>query len=183
MRGDLVPAEYDARNQAFARQTWCERCDTLERIFGGLDFSVTSAAIDWLTPAERMPWPVVAPFRMRPNLEKLDADAPALLLRDDLADVYRRERAKVLATHPERALVGRAGASVLECIQDLASARHACGSGGSRAKRSFAASAVPTNSCANGDRAARRLRHPKPRSRHTPHRISLSLLSFTVGPT
>ncbi|HPT55231.1 MAG TPA: DUF3445 domain-containing protein [Casimicrobium sp.] len=99
----------------------------MERIFGGLDFSVTSAAIDWLTTTDRMPWPVVAPFRMRPNLEKLDADAPALLLRDDLADVYQRERAKVLATHPERAMVGRADASVLECIQDLASTPHAVG--------------------------------------------------------
>ena len=88
---------------------------------------MTSEAIDWLTPAGRMPWPVVAPFRMRPNLEKLDADAPALLLRDGLADVYRRERAKVLATHPERAMVGRADASVLECIQDLASTPHAVG--------------------------------------------------------
>jgi hypothetical protein len=99
----------------------------LERIFGGVDLSATSEAIDWLTPAERMPWPVVAPFRMRPNLEKLDADAPALLLRDDLTDVYRRERSKVLATHPERAMVGRADASVLECIQNLASTRHALG--------------------------------------------------------
>ncbi len=88
---------------------------------------MTSEAIDWLTPADRMPWPVVAPFRMRPNLEKLDADAPALLLRDGLADVYQRERAKVLATHPERAMVGRADGSVLECIQNLASKRHAVG--------------------------------------------------------
>ena len=47
---------------------------------------MTSAAIDWLTPAARMPWPVEAPFRMRPNLEKLDAQTPALLLRDELAD-------------------------------------------------------------------------------------------------
>ncbi len=99
----------------------------MERIFGSVDFSVTSAAIDWLTTTDRMPWPVVAPFRMRPNLEKLDADAPALLLRDGLADVYQRERAKVLATHPERAMVGRADASVLECIQNLASTRHAVG--------------------------------------------------------
>ena len=52
---------------------------------------------------------------------------PALLLRDELENVYQRERAKVLATHPERAMVGRAHASVLECIQNLASTRHAVG--------------------------------------------------------
>ncbi|MEO7253395.1 MAG: hypothetical protein ABIZ64_04035, partial [Casimicrobium sp.] len=61
---------------------------------------------DWLTPADRMPWPVVTPFRMRPNLEKLDADAPALLLQDELAEPYRRERARVLAENHERAIVG-----------------------------------------------------------------------------
>ena len=32
--------------------------------------------------------------RMRPNLEKLDAVSPALLIRDELFDVYQRERAK-----------------------------------------------------------------------------------------
>jgi len=90
-----------------------------------VDFSVTSAAIDWLTPADRMPWPVVAPFRMRPNLEKLDADAPALLLRDDLADVYRRERAKVLATHPERAMLGTIEPASLAAIKSLSTPRAA----------------------------------------------------------
>ena len=61
---------------------------------------------DWLAPADAMPWPVTTPFRMRPNLEKLDIDAPALLLRDELTDVYRRERERVIATHRERAMVG-----------------------------------------------------------------------------
>ena len=84
---------------------------------------MTSAAIDWITPADRMPWPVVAPFRMRPNLEKLDADAPALLLRDDLTDVYRRERAKVLATHPERAMVGTNEPASLAAIKSLSTPR------------------------------------------------------------
>ena len=81
---------------------------------------MTSAAIDWLTPAARMPWPVEAPFRMRPNLEKLDVQTPALLLRDELADVYLRERSKVLATHSERAVVGQADAAVLARIRALA---------------------------------------------------------------
>ncbi|MEQ1595069.1 MAG: heme-dependent oxidative N-demethylase subunit alpha family protein [Casimicrobium sp.] len=92
----------------------------MERIFGGVDGSVTSAAIDWLTPAARMPWPVEAPFRMRPNLEKLDVQTPALLLRDELADVYLRERSKVLATHSDRAVVGQADAAVLARIRALA---------------------------------------------------------------
>ena len=81
---------------------------------------MTSAAIDWLTPAARMPWSVEAPFRMRPNLEKLDVQTPALLLRDELADVYLRERSKVLATHSERAVVGQADAAVLARIRALA---------------------------------------------------------------
>ncbi len=81
---------------------------------------MTSAALDWLTPAGRMPWPVVAPFRMRPNLEKLDVAMPALLLRDELADVYQRERTQVLTTQPERAMVGHANPATLELIRDLA---------------------------------------------------------------
>lgn len=75
--------------------------------------------IDWLTPATRMAWPVSAPFRMRPNLEKLDAAAPALLLRDALAPVYARERARVLRERPERALVGVAHAGALAAIRTL----------------------------------------------------------------
>ena len=75
---------------------------------------------DWLTPASRMPWPVVTPFRMRPNLEKLDADAPALLVRDDLADAYRRERERVLAGHSERATVGIPNEPTLAAIRNLA---------------------------------------------------------------
>ncbi len=75
---------------------------------------------DWLTPAKAMPWPVATPFRMRPNLEKLDADVPALLLRDGLADVYRRERERVIATHRERAMVGAPHDNTLAAIQGLA---------------------------------------------------------------
>ena len=67
-----------------------------------------------------MPWPVVTPFRMRPNLEKLDPVAPALLLRDELADVYRRERELVIAAHAERAMVGTANDAVLTAILGLA---------------------------------------------------------------
>lgn len=81
---------------------------------------MTTAAIDWLTPASRMPWPVTAPFRMRPNLEKLDPVAPALLLHDELADVYRRERELVVAAHAARAVVGTANDAVLAAIRELA---------------------------------------------------------------
>ena len=78
---------------------------------------------DWLTPAEQMPWPVVTPFRMRPNLERLDADAPALLLQDGLAGVYRRERERVIATYRERAVVGEPNADALAAIAGLASSQ------------------------------------------------------------
>ncbi len=89
--------------------------------------NVTSRTSDWLTPAARMPWPVAAPFRMRPNLEKLDADAPALLVRDELADVYQRERKHVLTTHPERAMVGNANAATLDAIHSLATSSPSVG--------------------------------------------------------
>ena len=75
---------------------------------------------DWLTPANAVPWPVSTPFRMRPNLEKLDGNAPLLLLRDELADVYRRERERVIAAHPERAIVGTPNEDALTAISGLA---------------------------------------------------------------
>ncbi len=75
--------------------------------------------IDWLTPAERMPWTVSTPFRMRPNLEKLDPESPALLLHDDLAPAYARERERVLREARERALVGEANEDVIRAICDL----------------------------------------------------------------
>jgi dimethylamine monooxygenase subunit A len=67
-----------------------------------------------------MPWPVATPFRMRPNLEKLDSVAPALLLRDGLANVYRRERELVVAAHVDRAMVGTADEAVLTAIRGVA---------------------------------------------------------------
>ena len=67
-----------------------------------------------------MPWPVTTPFRMRPNLEKLDTHAPALLLRDELADVYRRERERVIAAHSERAIVGEPNEKTIAAISGLA---------------------------------------------------------------
>jgi dimethylamine monooxygenase subunit A len=57
---------------------------------------------------------------MRPNLEKLDSVAPPLLLRDELAAVYRRERAQVIAAHAERAIVGTANETVLAAIRGVA---------------------------------------------------------------
>jgi dimethylamine monooxygenase subunit A len=77
--------------------------------------------VDWLTPAERMPWSVSAPFRMRPNLEKLDPENPALLLSDDLAPAYARERKRVLLETRERALVGVAHREALAEIERLIS--------------------------------------------------------------
>lgn len=78
--------------------------------------------VDWLTPAAQMPWTVSAPFRMRPNLEKLDPDAPALLLHDDLAPAYARERARVLRESRERALVGEAHHETLRSIREFVGA-------------------------------------------------------------
>jgi hypothetical protein len=75
--------------------------------------------IDWLTPAARMPWTVSTPFRMRPNLEKLDPESPALVLLDDLAPAYARERTRVLRETSERALVGNANAEALNAICGL----------------------------------------------------------------
>ncbi len=73
-----------------------------------------------------MPWPVYAPFRMRPNLEKLDSTSPALLLHDELLPVHARERARVIAAHAERALVGNANDSVLREIAKLRTVGAAC---------------------------------------------------------
>ena len=69
-----------------------------------------------------MLWPVATPFRMRPNLEKLDPVAPALLLRDELVHVYRRERERVIAAHADRSMVGTANNAVLDAILALAPA-------------------------------------------------------------
>ncbi len=90
-------------------------------------------SVDWLTPAAQMRWPVATPFRMRPNLEKLDPVAPALWLRDELAEVYRRERGRVIADHPERALVGSADNETLNAILRLAPSPAARERGGVRA--------------------------------------------------
>ncbi|MEO7254855.1 MAG: heme-dependent oxidative N-demethylase subunit alpha family protein, partial [Casimicrobium sp.] len=49
-----------------------------------------------------------------------DADAPALLLQDELAEPYRRERARVLAENHERAIVGTPDEQALAAIRDLA---------------------------------------------------------------
>jgi dimethylamine monooxygenase subunit A len=63
-----------------------------------------------------MPWPVSAPFRMRPNLEKLDPESPALLLRDQQFDAYRRLRREVFASRVERACVGVPNSDALSAI-------------------------------------------------------------------
>ncbi len=76
-------------------------------------------APDWLTPAAQMPWPVATPFRMRPNLEKLDPDHPALLLRDAHFDPYQRLRRGVFASHSARACVGTANLPTLAAIAGL----------------------------------------------------------------
>ncbi len=66
-----------------------------------------------------MPWPVSTPFRMRPNLEKLDPESPALLLRDEQFDAYRLLRKDVFASRAERACVGDANCEVLKAIAML----------------------------------------------------------------
>jgi dimethylamine monooxygenase subunit A len=100
---------------------------------------------DWLTPAERMPWPVSAPFRMRPNLEKLDPDAPALLLRDVQFDAYQRLRREVFASRVERACVGDPNECVLKEISDSAPSPLA-GEGARRAGEGAVATSNPLSS-------------------------------------
>lgn len=74
------------------------------------------------TPAAQMPWPVSAPFRMRPGLARLAdphalAAAPVpLFLRDDLAPTYAVHKAHVLATRGWTAQVGDPDVQVLGAI-------------------------------------------------------------------
>ena len=117
--------------------------------------NVTARTIDWLTPAARMPWPVAAPFRMRPNLEKLDADAPALLLRDEFVVVYARERAHVLETSPQRATVGVAHSPTLRVIDRLSANIRAAGTASAALTNSSAESA--TDASRTGSAIARQL--------------------------
>jgi hypothetical protein len=84
---------------------------------------------------------------MRPNLEKLDPVAPALLLRDELADVYRRERERVIAAHAELALVGSADNETLNAILSLAPsplAREGWGEGATTGTRQDGSASHPT---------------------------------------
>ncbi|MDO8904974.1 heme-dependent oxidative N-demethylase subunit alpha family protein [Hydrogenophaga sp.] len=74
------------------------------------------------TSAAQMPWPVNAPFRMRPGLARL-ADSHALaaepvplFLRDDLAPTYAVHKAHVLATRGLTAQVGDPDVQVLRAI-------------------------------------------------------------------
>ncbi len=74
------------------------------------------------TPASRMPWPVNAPFRMRPGLARLanphsSAAGPvSQFLRDDLAPAYAAHKAHVLAAQRTLAQVGKADEPVLQAI-------------------------------------------------------------------
>ena len=77
-------------------------------------------SVDWLTPAAQMPWPVVTPFRMRPNLEKLDPVAPDLFVRDELAHVYAAEKHHCLQSHPARIEVGRVGFDTPTALSEIA---------------------------------------------------------------
>jgi len=124
---------------------------------------------DWLTPADAIPWPVTTPFRMRPNLEKLDADAPALLLRDGLAEVYRRERARVIATHPERALVGSADNQTLAAILSLAPSPLALAPTGASERRGWGEGVGGSSS--QGNSPIYPTPHPNPRGQN----IALSI--------
>jgi len=76
-----------------------------------------------------MPWPVNAPFRMRPGLSRLgDPHSPAaepvsLFLRDDLAPAYAAHKAHVLATRRSLAQVGEPDAQVLQAVADAYAAQ------------------------------------------------------------
>ncbi len=76
-------------------------------------------APDWLLPGSAMPWPVSAPFRMRPNLARLNEGEAGLLLLDDRAPAYRRERERLLNEDLIRCSVGEAHPAILEAIAGL----------------------------------------------------------------
>lgn len=81
------------------------------------------------TPAGAMPWTVASPFRMRPGLARLTAEAaapavpPPLFLRDDLAPAYATQKARVLATRREQAMLGEPDAAVLQAVADAYAAQ------------------------------------------------------------
>jgi len=74
------------------------------------------------TPAAQMPWPVSAPFRMRPGLARLaDPHSPAtgplpLFLRDGLAPLYAAHKDHVLNTRRATAQLGDPDAHALQAI-------------------------------------------------------------------
>ncbi|MFN3493617.1 MAG: heme-dependent oxidative N-demethylase subunit alpha family protein [Hydrogenophaga sp.] len=75
------------------------------------------------TSANRVPWPVQTPFRMRPGLSRLAPDHPIatavpLFLRDALAPEYARHKADALAARRPQALVGQAEPAVLQAVAD-----------------------------------------------------------------
>lgn len=86
------------------------------------------------TPADRMPWPVQSPFRMRPGLSRLGPDheqavhvpaaaAVPLFLRDALAPEYAAHKADALASHRLQTQVGQAEPAVLQAIADAYAAQ------------------------------------------------------------
>lgn len=86
------------------------------------------------SPADRMPWPVQAPFRMRPGLSRLAPDQergvhePAaagvpLFLRDALAPVYAVHKAEALVAHRVQTQVGQAEPAVLQAVADAYAAQ------------------------------------------------------------
>lgn len=70
-----------------------------------------------LTPAADLPWTLQSPFRMRPGLSRLPAQAPqvALFVRDGQATAYAAHKRAALA-HPARCQVGAADPQVLAAI-------------------------------------------------------------------
>jgi dimethylamine monooxygenase subunit A len=74
-----------------------------------------------LTPAADMPWPISAPFRMRPGLSRLatsdpEAATPPLFVRDAQAAAYAAGKRAVLQAQPRRAPVGEADPAALAAI-------------------------------------------------------------------
>lgn len=95
----------------------------------GLSGLMTLMPMHEYTPAGAMPWTVASPFRMRPGLARLTAEAasPAvplpLFLRDALATTYATQKARVLATRRSQAMLGEPDAAVLQAVADAYAAQ------------------------------------------------------------
>lgn len=71
-----------------------------------------------LSPAEQLPWTVTTPFKMRPGLSRLEAEAPPLFIRDELAADYSVRKQALWATAKDKVQAGEADPAVLALIAE-----------------------------------------------------------------